>query len=159
MYRFVKFQRYWSGIKVLPRQMYRQFYFTQRRRRGFYSKSSNSKEVWCCRCRHGIRWVGPGIITISMAWIPLLIIKFILKKAADADRKVEICKRSYKLLVERVGFNPNDIIFDPNILTIATGIEEHNTYGIAFIEACRRIKVIKNKNKASYFTLIYNKFL
>ena len=62
-------------------------------------------------------------------------------QAADADRKVEICIRSYKLLVDKVGFNPNDIIFDPNILTIATGIEEHNTYGIDFIEACKRIKV------------------
>lgn len=56
---------------------------------------------------------------------------------------MEICKRSYKILVERVGFNPNDIIFDPNILTIATGIEEHNTYGIAFIEATKQIKVLK----------------
>ena len=65
----------------------------------------------------------------------------IIRQAADADRKVEICIRSYKLLVNKVGFNPNDIIFDPNILTIATGIEEHNTYGIDFIEACRRIKV------------------
>ncbi|XP_057364717.1 methionine synthase-like [Daphnia carinata] len=63
-----------------------------------------------------------------------------LGQAADADRKVEICVRSFKLLVDKVGFNPNDIIFDPNILTIATGIEEHNTYGIDFIEACRRIK-------------------
>ena len=61
-------------------------------------------------------------------------------QAADMERKVEICVRSFKLLVDRVGFNPNDIIFDPNILTIATGIEEHNTYGMAFIEATRRIK-------------------
>merc|ERR1712038_370643 len=47
-----------------------------------------------------------------------------LGQAADRDRKVEICVRSFKILVETVGFNPNDIIFDPNILTIATGIEE-----------------------------------
>lgn len=56
-------------------------------------------------------------------------------------RKTDICQRSYQLLVERVGFNPNDIIFDPNILTIATGMEEHNTYGIAYVESVRNIKV------------------
>jgi len=63
-----------------------------------------------------------------------------LGQAADRDRKVEICQRSYKILVEQVGFNPNDIIFDPNILTIATGIEEHNSYGQDFIEATKIIK-------------------
>ena len=47
----------------------------------------------------------------------------------DEDGKVGICVRSYDLLVNRVGFNPGDIIFDPNILTIATGIAEHNDYG------------------------------
>ena len=52
-----------------------------------------------------------------------------------------VCTRSYNLLTEKVGFNPNDIIFDPNVLTIATGIEEHNEYGVAFIEAARVIKV------------------
>ena len=62
-------------------------------------------------------------------------------QATDTDRKVEICTRSYNLLVEKVGFNRNEIIFDPNILTIATGMEEHNEYGITFIEATRRIKV------------------
>ncbi|GFR95585.1 methionine synthase [Elysia marginata] len=61
-------------------------------------------------------------------------------QAADKDRKVEICTRSYNLLTQKLNFNPNDIIFDPNILTIATGIEEHNTYGISFIEATRTIK-------------------
>ena len=61
-------------------------------------------------------------------------------QAADRDRKVEICQRSYKILVDKVGFNPNDIIFDPNILTIATGIEEHNNYGKDFIEATELIK-------------------
>ncbi|KJE91560.1 5-methyltetrahydrofolate-homocysteine methyltransferase [Capsaspora owczarzaki ATCC 30864] len=62
-------------------------------------------------------------------------------QAAEADRKLEICARSYDLLVgPKVRFNPNDIIFDPNILTIATGIEEHNNYGVEFIEATRRIK-------------------
>lgn len=61
-------------------------------------------------------------------------------QAVDADEKIRICQRSYKLLTEKVGFNCNDIIFDPNILTIATGIEEHNTYGINFIEATKAIK-------------------
>jgi len=64
-----------------------------------------------------------------------------LSQAADTERKVEICKRSYDILVEKVGFNPKDIIFDPNILTIATGMEEHNEYAINFIEATKRIKV------------------
>jgi len=57
---------------------------------------------------------------------------------------VEICTRSYNILVNTVGFSPNDIIFDPNILTIATGMEEHNDYGVAFIEATRVIKVLFN---------------
>src|SRR4029077_18335061 len=56
------------------------------------------------------------------------------------ERKVSICERAYKLLTEKVGFDPSDIIFDPNIFAVATGIEEHNTYGIAFLEATRRIK-------------------
>ena len=55
-------------------------------------------------------------------------------------RKVEICKRSYNILVNQVGYNPQDIIFDPNILTIATGIEEHNSYGKDFVEATKMIK-------------------
>ncbi|CAD5120349.1 DgyrCDS8923 [Dimorphilus gyrociliatus] len=61
-------------------------------------------------------------------------------QATDVQNKVDICTRSYNILVNKVGFNPNDIIFDPNILTIATGIEEHNKYGINFIEATRIIK-------------------
>ncbi|WP_428356945.1 methionine synthase [Methyloprofundus sp.] len=55
-------------------------------------------------------------------------------------RKVEICQRAYKILVEQVGFPPQDIIFDPNIFAIATGIEEHNNYGVDFIQATREIK-------------------
>ena len=55
-------------------------------------------------------------------------------------RKIEICARAYRLLTEQLDFPPNDIIFDPNILTIATGIEEHNEYANAFIEATRWIK-------------------
>ncbi len=61
-------------------------------------------------------------------------------QADTADRKFEICKRAYTLLTEKVGFPPEDIIFDPNIFAVATGIEEHNDYGLAFIEATRRIK-------------------
>src|SRR5437867_4462399 len=61
-------------------------------------------------------------------------------QADTLDRKVEVCTRPYRLLTERIGFQPQDIIFDPNILTVATGIEEHNNYAVAFIEATRRIK-------------------
>ncbi|KAL4238834.1 hypothetical protein ACF0H5_003541 [Mactra antiquata] len=61
-------------------------------------------------------------------------------QATDAARKVEICTRSYNLLVQKIGFNQNDIIFDPNILTIATGMEEHDRYGVEFIEATKLIK-------------------
>src|SRR5581483_3606850 len=55
-------------------------------------------------------------------------------------RKTEICKRAYDILVRKVGFAPEDIIFDPNIFAIATGIEEHNNYGVDFIEATRWIR-------------------
>jgi len=62
-------------------------------------------------------------------------------QAAELEDKIKICTRSYNLLVSKVNFNPNDIIFDPNILTVATGMEEHNNYGKYFIEATRAIKV------------------
>jgi 5-methyltetrahydrofolate--homocysteine methyltransferase len=61
-------------------------------------------------------------------------------QADTAERKVEICRRAYQILTERVGFSPEDIIFDPNIFAIATGIEEHNNYALDYIEATRRIK-------------------
>ncbi len=61
-------------------------------------------------------------------------------QAEAADQKFAICKRAYELLTEKVGFPPEDIIFDPNIFAVATGIEEHNNYGRAFIDATRRIK-------------------
>ncbi len=61
-------------------------------------------------------------------------------QADTLQRKKEICQRSYDLLVNKVGFAPGDIIFDPNIFAIATGIEEHNNYAVDFIEACRFIK-------------------
>ncbi len=61
-------------------------------------------------------------------------------QAETCERKVEICTRSYRILVDEVGFPPEDIIFDPNILTVATGIEEHNRFAVHFIEATREIK-------------------
>lgn len=61
-------------------------------------------------------------------------------QADTTERKVEICERAYKILTEKVGFLPEDIIFDPNIFAVATGIEEHNEYAINFIEATRQIK-------------------
>jgi 5-methyltetrahydrofolate--homocysteine methyltransferase len=60
-------------------------------------------------------------------------------QADTLERKVEICTRAYKLLTEKVGFPPEDIIFDPNVFAVATGIEEHNGYGVAFIEATKQI--------------------
>ena len=61
-------------------------------------------------------------------------------QAATRADKVRICTRAYRLLVDGIGFDPEDIIFDPNILTVATGIEEHNNYAVDFIEAVREIK-------------------
>ena len=61
-------------------------------------------------------------------------------QAATKEDKVRICTRAYCLLVDQIGFDPEDIIFDPNILTVATGIEEHNNYAVDFIEAVREIK-------------------
>ena len=61
-------------------------------------------------------------------------------QAAEAKRKVAICRRAYQLLTEKAGLAPEDIIFDVNILTVATGIEEHNNYAVEFIEAVREIK-------------------
>ena len=70
-------------------------------------------------------------------------------QATDTDRKVAICKRAYRLLTEQAGFPPQDIIFDPNILTVATGIEEHNRYALNFIEATRQIKEAMPLTKVS----------
>jgi 5-methyltetrahydrofolate--homocysteine methyltransferase len=71
----------------------------------------------------------------------VVVMAFDEKGQADTlERKIEICTRSYKILTEQVGFKPEDIIFDPNILTVATGIEEHNNYAVNFIEATRWIK-------------------
>ena len=70
-----------------------------------------------------------------------VVMAFDEKGQADSfERKTEICTRAYNLLVDKVGFPPQDIIFDPNILAIATGIEEHNNYGVDFLNATRWIK-------------------
>src|SRR6185436_14087928 len=61
-------------------------------------------------------------------------------QADTAARKVEICTRAYRILTEQVGFPSEDIIFDPNIFAVATGIDEHNNYAVDFIEATREIK-------------------
>ncbi|XP_044532254.1 methionine synthase [Gracilinanus agilis] len=61
-------------------------------------------------------------------------------QATETNNKIEVCTRAYHLLVKKVGFNPNDIIFDPNILTIGTGMEEHNLYAVNFINAIKTIK-------------------
>ncbi len=70
-------------------------------------------------------------------------------QADTKERKVEICHRAYKILTEQVGFHPQDIIFDPNIFAIATGIEEHNNYAVDFIEATREIKKLMPLTKVS----------
>ena len=70
-----------------------------------------------------------------------VVMAFDEKGQADTfARKIEICERAYRILVDEVGFAPEDIIFDPNIFAVATGIEEHNNYGVDFIEAVRWIK-------------------
>ena len=61
-------------------------------------------------------------------------------QADNLERRKQICKRSYDLLVDKIGFNPRDIIFDPNIFAVATGIEEHNNYAVDFIEGTRYVK-------------------
>jgi len=61
-------------------------------------------------------------------------------QATTYERKIEICERAYRILVDKVGFNPLDIIFDPNVLAVATGMEEHNAYGIDFIRATEWIR-------------------
>ena len=71
----------------------------------------------------------------------IVVMAFDEKGQADTyQRKIDICKRAYDLLVGEIGFPPEDIIFDPNIFAIATGIDEHNNYAVDFLEACRWIK-------------------
>jgi len=70
-------------------------------------------------------------------------------QADTKERKIEICHRAYKILTEQVGYDPQDIIFDPNIFAVATGIEEHNNYAVDFIEATREIKLLMPLTKVS----------
>jgi 5-methyltetrahydrofolate--homocysteine methyltransferase len=77
------------------------------------------------------RWYGTAVVVMAFDE---------QGQAVNVDDKVRICERAYKLLTKKVGFPPQDIIFDPNILTVATGIEEHNNYAVDFIESIARIK-------------------
>ena len=71
----------------------------------------------------------------------VIVMAFDERGQADTfERKIEVCARAYKILTEQIGFPPQEIIFDPNILTVGTGIEEHNNYAVNFIEATRWIK-------------------
>ena len=83
------------------------------------------------RCASRIKQLGAAVIVMA----------FDEQGQADTyDRKIEVCGRAYRILTEVVGFNPNDIIFDPNVLTVATGIEQHNSYALDFIRATGWIK-------------------
>jgi 5-methyltetrahydrofolate--homocysteine methyltransferase len=77
------------------------------------------------------RWYGTAVVVMAFDE---------QGQAVEVADKVRICRRAYELLTEQVGFEPEDIIFDPNILTVATGIEEHNNYALNFIESIARIK-------------------
>jgi 5-methyltetrahydrofolate--homocysteine methyltransferase len=80
----------------------------------------------------------------------VIVMAFDEKGQADTkERKIEISHRAYKILTEQVGYDPQDIIFDPNIFAIATGIEEHNNYSVDFIEATREIKKLMPLTKVS----------
>lgn len=78
---------------------------------------------------------------VKMYGAAVIVMAFDEKGQADTfERKIEVCKRAYDILTQKVGYNPEDIIFDPNILTVATGIEEHNNYAVDYINAVRWIK-------------------
>jgi len=78
-----------------------------------------------------IRWYGAAVVVMAFDE---------RGQATSADHKLDICRRSYKLLTEQAGIPPEDIIFDPNILTVGTGMEEHANYAVEFIQAIREIK-------------------
>lgn len=79
--------------------------------------------------------------TVKAYGAAAVVMAFDEKGQADtAARKIEVCERAYRLLVDKIDFNPHDIIFDPNVLAVATGIEEHNNYAVDFIEATAWIK-------------------
>jgi 5-methyltetrahydrofolate--homocysteine methyltransferase len=88
--------------------------------------------------------------TCHMYGAAVVVMAFDEKGQADTkQRKVEICHRAYKILTQKVGFAPQDIIFDPNIFAVATGLEEHNNYGVDFIEATKEIKKLMPLTKIS----------
>jgi 5-methyltetrahydrofolate--homocysteine methyltransferase len=89
-------------------------------------------------------------IICKMYGAAVIVMAFDEKGQADTkERKVEICHRAYKILTQQVGFAPQDIIFDPNIFAVATGLEEHNNYGVDFIEATKEIKQLMPLTKIS----------
>ncbi len=89
-------------------------------------------------------------ITCQSYGASVIVMAFDEQGQADTkQRKVEICRRAYKILTEQVGYDPQDIIFDPNIFAVATGLEEHNNYGVDFIEATREIKQMMPLTKVS----------
>ncbi len=95
------------------------------------SISLKEGEATFCEQAEKIRQYGAAVVVMA----------FDEKGQADTtERRIEICERAYKILTEKIGFPREDIIFDPNILTVATGMDEHNDYGVSFIEAVRWIK-------------------
>ena len=108
-----------AGPALHPGQGHRQLHQHERRREAFKHQAKLVKRY--------------GAAAVVMAF----------DEQGQADtfaRKIEICERAYRILVDEVGFPPEDIIFDPNIFAVATGIEEHNNYAVDFIEATRWIK-------------------
>ena len=87
---------------------------------------------------------GPSIFIDNTSFFYFKLHLLPLPQATETDTKIRVCTRAYHLLVKKLGFNPNDIIFDPNILTIGTGMEEHNLYAVNFINATKVIKVSMN---------------
>jgi 5-methyltetrahydrofolate--homocysteine methyltransferase len=88
--------------------------------------------------------------TCQLYGASVIVMAFDEKGQADTkQRKVDICHRAYKILTEKVGYDPQDIIFDPNIFAVATGLEEHNNYGVDFIEATKEIKQLMPLTKVS----------
>lgn len=99
----------------------------------------------------------PLIVNYCFAVVQLCLL-FVYQQAADYERKVAIATRAYELLTQKAGFDPNDVIFDPNILTIGTGMEEHNNYAVDYIRAVQTIKagISSMEQVFSYCTVISN---
>ena len=109
-----------SGIEMCPGERRGEFDLAQERRGGIPPAGADS-----------VRRYGAAVIVMA----------FDERGQADnLERRIEICRRAYKLLTQRLDFSASDIIFDPNVLTVATGLEEHRNYAVDFIEATRWIK-------------------